>query len=220
MSILTGVNRREVARQRGAGAPVSATPSAVSRTSKILSLWLGAKDFCDAGGAPLALHRSDDLGKPSFEQLVAAVTRDVKARAILDDFLARRIVAIDADGRIRLLVNALTPPIGDDQQLYYFSRNLHDHMAAAVDNITCKTPPHFERAVHYDGLSEATAKTLIALSREQANTALLAANREALAICDTDGGGSTRWIFGVYVYAETAPDAGSTPEAPDEDALA
>ncbi|MCW2283686.1 hypothetical protein M2323_001882 [Rhodoblastus acidophilus] len=217
VSILTGVNRREVARQRGAGAPVSATPSAVSRTSRILALWLGSKDYCDAKGAPLALHRSADLGKPSFEQLVATVTRDVKARALLDDFLARRIVAIDAKGRIRLLVNALTPPIGDDQQLYYFSRNLHDHIAAAVANITSANPPWFERAVHYDGLSEETAQTLIALSREKANDALLAANREALARCDADGGGSTRWIFGVYVYAE--PD-GRPPKAPDENAPA
>jgi hypothetical protein len=215
VSILTGINRREVARQRGAGAPVSATPSAVSRTSRILALWLGSKEFCDSSGAPLPLHRSDDFGKPSFEQLIATVTRDVKARAILDDFLARRIVAVDAQGRIKLLVNALTPPIGDDQQLYYFSRNLHDHIAASVDNITSANPPHYERAVHYDGLSEETAKTLISLSREKANDALLAANREALARCDADGGGATRWIFGVYVYAETA-----SPKSPDQDAQA
>lgn len=207
VSILTGINRREVARQRGMGAPVSTAPSAVSRTSRILAIWLGSKDFCDAKGAPLALYRSDDLGKPSFEQLVATITRDVKARAILDDFLARRFVVIDAEGRIKLLVNALTPSVGDDQQLYYFGRNLHDHMAAAVANITGEGPTYFERAVHYDGLSERTAKTLIALSREQASDALLAANREALAICDDDGGGSTRWIFGVYVYAETEPNA-------------
>jgi hypothetical protein len=214
VSILTGINRREVGRQRGAGAPVSATPSAVSRTSRILALWLGSPDFCDASGAPLPLHRSDDLGKPSFEQLVATVTRDVKPRAMLDDFLARRIVAIDAAGRIKLLVNALTPPIGDDQQLYYFGRNLHDHIAASVANIASDSPPFFERAVHYDGLSNETAKTLIALSREKANEALLAANREALALCDADGGGATRWIFGVYVYAETAP------KTPDQDAQA
>lgn len=75
--------------------------------------------------------------------------------------------------------------------------------------------------MHYDGLSEQTAQTLVALSREQANAALLAANREALVRCDADGGGSTRWIFGVYVYAETAADAApSTPKFPDEDALA
>jgi hypothetical protein len=215
VSLLTGVNRREVARARGAGAPVSATPTAVSRTSQILALWLGSKEFCGENGAPLALHRSDDHGKPSFEGLVAAVTRDVKARAVLDDFLARRIAAIDAQGRIKLLVNALTPPVGDDQQLYYFSRNLHDHMAAAVANITSARPPWFERAVHYDGLSEETAKALIVLSREKANDALLAANREALALCDADVGGATRWIFGVYVYAETAADAGAAQTAPN-----
>jgi hypothetical protein len=221
VSILTGINRREVARLRGAGAPVSTTPSSLSGASRILALWLGGKDFCDAAGAPLALHRSDDLGKPSFEQLVASVTRDVKARAVLDEFLARRIVAIAADGRIKLLVNALTPPIGDEQQLYFFGRNLHDHIAAAVANITSEKAPFFERAVHYDGLSAHTAQTLVTLSREQANAALLAANREALARCDADGGGSTRWIFGVYVYAETTADAvASTPKSPDEDALA
>ncbi len=213
VSLLTGIHRKEVARQRGAGAPVATTPSSVSRASQILALWLGSPQFTDAEGAPLPLHRTEDQGSPSFDRLVSAVTKDVRPRAVLDEWLDRELVALDADGRINLLAAALTPTAGDDQ-LYYFGRNLHDHIAAAVSNITSEAPPFFERAVHYDRLSPESAAALVAFSREQANQMLLAANRQALAICDADNGGDQRWILGVYVYrAEEAP----LPPAPESD---
>lgn len=204
VSLLTGVHRKEVARLRGAGAPVAEIPTAVSRASRVLALWLGSPEFSDSHGAPLPLYRSNEEGKPSFEQLVASVTRDVRPRAVLDEWLDRKLVVLDEDGRIALLASALTPAAGDEQ-LYYFGRNLHDHIAAAVANVTAEAPPFLERAVHYDGLSAASAAALVAFSREQANQLLLTANREAVAICDADGGGDKRWILGVYVYSEDAP---------------
>jgi hypothetical protein len=214
VSLLTGIHRKEVARRRGAGAPVGATPTSISRTSQILAVWLGAPEFTDAQGAPLPLHRSDEKGRPSFEQLVAAVTKDVRPRAVLDEWFDRKLVALDGEGRIVLLAAALTPATGDDQ-LYYFGRNLADHIAAAAANIVGEAPPYLERAVHYDRLSPASAAALVAFSREQASKLLLAANRKALEICDADGGGDQRWILGVYVYsAEESPSRPPLPAAP------
>jgi hypothetical protein len=216
VSLLTGIHRKEVARLRGAGAPIADVPTTVSRTSRVLAVWLGSPEFSDAQGAPLALYRSDDLGRPSFEHLVDSVTRDVRPRAVLDEWLDRKLVALNEDGRIVLLASALTPAAGDEQ-LYYFGRNLHDHMAAAVANVTAEAPPFLERAVHYDGLSAESAAALVAFSREQASQLLLAANREALAICDADGGGGKRWILGVYVYC--ADDDKATHPSERQDGL-
>lgn len=199
VSLLTGIHRKEIARKRGAGAPVGAVPTAISRTSRILALWLGSPRFTDAQGAPLALYRSADQGVPSFDQLVTAITKDLRPRAILDEWVDRKLIAIGEDGRIMLLAAALTPPAGDDQ-LYYFGRNLHDHIAAAASNIAGGAPPFFERAVHYDRLSPKNAAALLDYSREHASRLLLAANRKALTLCDADRGGDTRWILGVYVY--------------------
>lgn len=221
VSLLTGIHRKEVRRLRGAGAPVSATPVAVSRASRIIARWLAAPEFTDAEGRPLALARTADQGasEPSFESLVASVTRDVRPRAVLDEWLDRKLVNIDSDGRIVLSESAFVPQGGSDQQLYYFGRNLHDHVAAAVANVLGESPRYLERAVHYDGLSDQLAETLEKRSREIAMAALQEANREAHAACETDAGGGSRWIMGVYVYRakDDAPAADARSQDPETD---
>jgi hypothetical protein len=213
VSLLTGIHRKEVARLRGAGAPVSTVPASISRTSRIFARWLSAPEFTDAEGHPLPLARTSDDGLASFESLVVSVTRDVRPRAILDEWLDRHLVMIDADGRVVLTEAAFIPPGGSDQQLYYFGRNLHDHVAAAAANVLGEGPTFMERAVHYDGLSEELAATLEKRSRELAMAALKTLNREANLACETDAGGSWRWNFGVYVYQEDATRLGEG--APD-----
>jgi hypothetical protein len=207
VSLLTGIHRKEVARLRGAGAPVSTVPASISRTSRIFARWLSAPEFTDAEGHPLPLARTTEDGQASFESLVVSVTRDVRPRAILDEWLNRHLVMIDADGRVVLTEAAFVPPGGSDQQLYYFGRNLHDHVAAAVANVLGEGPKFMERAVHYDGLSEALAATLEKRSRELATAALKTLNREANLACETDAGGTWRWNFGVYVYQEDSRSA-------------
>ena len=213
VSLLTGIHRKEVARLRGAGAPVSTVPASISRTSRIFARWLSAPEFTDAEGHPLPLARTSEDGLASFESLVVSVTRDVRPRAILDEWLNRDLVMIDADGRVVLTEAAFIPPGGSDQQLYYFGRNLHDHVAAAAANVLGEGPTFMERAVHYDGLSEELAATLEKRSRELAMAALKTLNREANLACETDAGGSWRWNFGVYVYQEDATRPGEG--APD-----
>ena len=208
VSFLTGIHRKEVRRLRGAGAPVTVVPTEVSRTSRILARWLADPRFTSADGQPLPLPRGPDGEGPSFEGLVASVTRDVRPRAVLDEWLDRKLVELDAEGRVVLAERALVPRKGDDQQLYYFGRNLHDHMAAAVANIEADAPRFLERAVHYDGLSEEVARQLEATSRTLADKAIRTANRDAHAACELPGSdGRWRWNFGVYVYAEEQPSA-------------
>ncbi|GJD61803.1 DUF6502 family protein [Methylobacterium frigidaeris] len=206
VSLLTGIHRKEVRRLRGAGAPVSAVPAAVSRTSRIIARWVAAPDFTEADGRPRALPRVAESG-PSFESLVASVTRDLRPRAVLDEWLDRGLVTLDPQERIVLAEAAFVPSGGGGQQLYYFGRNLHDHIAAAVTNILEEKPRFFERAVHYDGLSPDLARRLEGRAREIAMEALQQANREAHAACETDAGGEARWNFGIYIYSEDAPQA-------------
>ncbi|CAA2156051.1 DUF6502 family protein [Methylobacterium brachiatum] len=209
VSLLTGIHRKEVRRLRGAGAPVSAVPAVVSRTSRIIARWIADPAFTDPQGQPLPLPRTAEAGAPSFEALVAGVTRDLRPRAVLDEWLDRGLAFTDAQDRI-VLAEAAYVPRGDggaEPQLYYFGRNLHDHIAASVANILGDTPRFLERAVHYDGLSKELAAQLEARAREIAMAALQQANREAHAACATDPGGPHRWNFGLYVYAEAAPPA-------------
>lgn len=210
VSLLTGIHRKEVARLRGAGAPVSVVPAAISRTSRIMARWLSAPEFTDADGQPLPLVRIAEAGKDqpaSFEALVVSVTRDVRPRAVLDEWVDRGLVKVDDADRVVLTEAAFVPSGGSDQQLYYFGRNLHDHVAAAVANVLGEDPRFMERAVHYDGLSGELAASLEARSHELAMDALRTANREANLACESDSGGRWRWNFGVYVYREEVSEA-------------
>jgi hypothetical protein len=130
---------------------------------------------------------------------------------VLDEWLDRRLVVIDDQDRAVLVEAAYVPRSGDDQQLYYLGRNLHDHIAAAVANVEVPSPQFLERAVHYDGLTKELAEQLQQRSREVAMQALQKLNREAHAASDGMPLGRWRWNFGVYVYSEevaptTTPD--------------
>jgi hypothetical protein len=206
VSLLTGIHRKEVARLRGAGAPVHEAPATVSRTSAIIARWLAAPEFTDAKGDPRPLPRTADGDAPSFEQLVESITKDVRPRAVLDEWLDRRLVTINADDEIVLVDTALIPRGDDDRKWHYLGRNLHDHVAAAAENVSGPAPRFLERAVHYDGLSPKLAKRLEARSRELAMEALKVANREANRAVAKDKGGDARWNFGVFIYYED-PDA-------------
>ncbi|ACK85554.1 DUF6502 family protein [Methylorubrum extorquens] len=205
VSLLTGIHRKEVRRLRGAGAPVSQVPTTVSRTGRIIARWVASPEFTDSEGQPLPLPRSAEGDTPSFESLVEGVTKDVRPRAVLDEWLDRGVAVLDAQGHVRLLEAAYLPKGGAEPQLYYFGRNLHDHLAAAAENIAGPSPRFFERAVHYDGLSETLAAQLEARSREIAMGALKQANAEAHAACADDAGGRHRWNFGIYIYREEVP---------------
>jgi hypothetical protein len=207
VSLLTGINRKEVARLRGAGAPVNETPATLSRTSAIIARWLAAPEFTDARGDPLPLPRTASGDAPSFESLVTSITKDVRPRAVLDEWLDRKLVTINGDDEIVLVDTAFVPRGDDDRKWHYLGRNLHDHIAATEVNVSSATPPFMERAVHYSGLSPELAKRLEARSRELAIDALKIANREANRALTRDKGGNSRWNFGVYVYREDPDDA-------------
>jgi hypothetical protein len=213
VSLLTGIHRKEVRRLRGAGAPVNVVPATVSQTSRILARWLADPEFTDSDGHPLPLRRIAEPLQPSFERLVASVTRDVRPRAVLDEWLDRKLVVIDDQDRAMLVEAAYVPRAGDDQQLYYFGRNLHDHIAAAVANVEAQSPQFLERAVHYDSLTKDVAEQLQQRSRELAMQALQKLNREAHAASNGAALGAWRWNFGVYVYCEEVaqPTVASTP---------
>ena len=118
--------------------------------------------------------------------------------------------------RDRVVLNeaAFVPQPGQEAQLFYFGRNLHDHIAAACANITAVgTAPFLDRSVHYDRLPTDVADRLVAISRDAAQKMLIEINRAALRMADgaaADIGPSKRVNLGVYLYLdddEPAPKA-------------
>lgn len=214
ISLLTGVHRKEIRRLRTQTPATAETPAVVTLGSQIIARWLGAPPYADADG-PLPLPRTArTTGEASFEGLVESVTKDVRARSVLDDWIGQEIVSLDQDGRVRLNTAAFIPRPGGQEQLFYFARNLHDHIAAAAANVAIAGPaPFFDRSMHYDRLRPETVAQLEVTARDAAQQLLTDVNRIALAMAEADDkatpdGVSTplrRINLGVYVYVEDDP---------------
>lgn len=209
ISLMTGVHRKEIRRQRTPAA--TPEPPSLTLSSHVIARWVGTPGLTDAAGLPLPLPRAGP--SPSFEALAASVTTDVRPRALLDEWLDRGIATLDADGKVRLEQAAFIPHGMREEQMFFFARNLHDHVAAATANVlAAEAAPFLDRSVHYDRLSGEAAARLEAAAREAAERLLLDVNRTALGISDADdagaGDGATRRHrvnLGVYLYLEEEP---------------
>ncbi len=208
ISLLTGVHRKEIRRLRAQPTDPGQVPAAVTLSSQIIARWVGTPGYADASGSPLPLPRTAAAPLPSFEALVEAVTTDLRARAVLDEWLSQGIVTLDGEGRVRLDSASFIPRPGRQEQMFYFARNLHDHLAAAAANLLApELAPFPDLSVHYDRLGPEAAARLEEASREGARQLLLDINRIALALVDEQDHGpnqhaaSRRVNLGVYLYA-------------------
>lgn len=209
ISLLTGVHRKEIRRLRGHATDPDEVPMAVTLGSQIIARWVGAPGYVDAAGQPVPLPRNARPGLISFEALVEAITTDLRARAVLDEWLSQGIVALDGAGQVVLNSSAFIPRPGREEQMFYFARNLHDHLAAATANLLATgAAPFPDLSVHYDGLGPEAASRLEAQAREGAKRLLLDINRIALALVDEQdraapahGQPRRRVNLGVYLYA-------------------
>jgi Family of unknown function (DUF6502) len=213
LSLLTGVHRKEIRRLREIEREPVREPAVVTLASEIIARWL----VIQPRAANLSLPRSADQG-PSFEGLVRSVTNDIRPRAVLDEWLRQGIVRMDGNDRVTLTATAHVPNPGSEAQLFYFGRNLHDHLAAAAANVLATgTAPYPDISVHYDGLGPDAARALEATARLAAETVTRDVNAAAVRLVDGQDqdaappANTRRVNFGVYLYVENEPPSGAAP---------
>lgn len=216
ISLMTGVHRKDVSRLRSELAQtVDAVPDVVSLGAQLVAVWLGTARYLHEDGSPLPLARfASEGGELSFESLVAGVNNDIRSRVVLDEWLRLGVVRLDDENRVCLNAEAFVPSEGFDEKAFYFGHNLHDHAAAAARNLLGVQPALLERSVQYDALSEASMALLAKQSREAGMKALLAVNKNALALEQADAATEApkhRMTFGIYFYTEPMPKASSAP---------
>lgn len=215
ISMLTGVHRKDVRTLREHGVPATAPPP-MSVGATVIGRWLGDPNYTEADGGARSLPRTGSRDEPSFNALVSEVSADVRPRTVLDELLRQGLVTHDeAEDRIALLVEAFVPRADHPAIYEFFASNLHDHAAAAGENLL--TPedkaPFLERAVYYNGLQRQSVDALEVSARRLALSSLNELNAEALALQREDrdlAGERQRFRFGVYFYranqsAEPAP---------------
>jgi len=222
VSLLTGIHRKEVNRLRALTPDSDSPPRSASLGALILSRWVGVADFHGADGRPRPLPRqSGSDGEASFEKLVQSVSKDIRPRAVLDEWLRLGVAHVDPDGNVMLNTESFVADRGFEEKAYFFGRNLRDHIAAGAHNLEGGAPPFVDRSVYYAQLSEDSTRELEELSRELGMEALRAVNRRALELRERDavdpGAASSRMNFGIYFY-QAQVDADEAQGGEDGDA--
>ena len=187
-----------------------------STTLERMSLFTLATSASKDTSPPSLRKRGSEGGDVSFEALVASVNSDIRSKVVLDEWLRLGVAHLDDDKRVCLNADAFVPSEGFEEKAFYFGHNQHDHLAAAVHNLRGLQPAFMDRSVHYDALSAESVQALSKQSLDLGMKALLAVNKNAMAAEQRDAtitAPRQRMTFGMYFYAEPAPDRKSD-EAP------
>jgi hypothetical protein len=220
--LLTGIHRKDVHRLRRQGAERYTAPPSVSLGAQLVARWTGMAAYQDAEGRPRPLPRSAGSGDgPSFDDLVASVSTDIRARAVLDEWLRLGVATLDAEDRVCLSAEGFVPSRGFDEKAFYFGRSVHDHIAASAHNLSGRSPPLFDRSAHYGSLTSESVADLSKLAARVGTEALQAINRRALELQKRDEGkraAHLRIDLGIFFHQADTAQEERIDEAEDEDA--
>jgi hypothetical protein len=206
ISVATGLARREVKRLREQiGAQDRGTPKTVSLGARIVAAWLSRPGYQDESGAPRALPRlAKDPAQPSFDALVRDISQDVRSRAILDEWVRLGVASISGDDLVALNKEAFVPTQGAKEKAFYLGNNLHDHAAAAFENLLgARAEPWFERCVHYKGMSPVEVEETRRLAERVGGRILAEISQfvQRLPEPTPTAEPSQRFTFGMYFYS-------------------
>jgi Family of unknown function (DUF6502) len=166
ISVATGLRRPEV--KRMLETPV--TPHAKGRSvlADVFGRWTAEKHYRDARGRIKPLARlSSEGGEASFESLVRSIKKDVHPRSVFEDMQRLGMVALDKQGRVKLIQSAFTPKEDLAQMLHFLGANVGTHLDTAVSNTLGHTPESLEQSMLGEGLSERGVAILEARAREE-----------------------------------------------------
>lgn len=134
VSILTGISRKEVKRQRDLLS--GQTPAARGKTTdatRVLSAWHNEKPYTDGQGAPLVLAQSGPA--PSFESLCAKYGGDIPATTMLKELLNTGAIERTEDDRLKVLLRYFLPAIHDEEILRFAVARICDLTDTVNNNV-------------------------------------------------------------------------------------
>jgi len=208
VSVLTGLSRKEVQRiveERGSLEGKDARER-YNRAAQVVAGWVRDPEFVDSAGEPLAL--AADGADASFGALVKRHSRDVPARAVLDELLRVGAVERLEDGRIRLRSRAYVPSASELDKLDILGADVADLIATIDHNLQRgAADPRFQRKVMYDNVPREAVAAFRALSAQRAQ-ALIEAMDQWLAQHDRDANPSVQGTervrvgLGIYYFEE------------------
>ncbi|MCZ6657652.1 MAG: DUF6502 family protein [Gammaproteobacteria bacterium] len=106
ISVITGLNRKEVSRLRGLDPLDRADAVWRNRAAHVLASWLRDEAFLDRKGDPVDLAFSGDV--PSFEALVKKHSGDMYPRSVADELLRTGAIE-EVGGKLRMTKRGYVP---------------------------------------------------------------------------------------------------------------
>ena len=211
VSLLTGINRKEVRRIRAAehGQPGPSSFSMNYATS-LISRWLTDPQTVDRAGRPRPLPYQAERG-PSFMKLARKVTADLAPRVLLDEVLRSGAAEMRPGNLVVLKSDAYVPKREPAEKLQILGEDPPELIETILRNIFSESPELLlQRKVYYDNLGSNAAKQVRAEMRREGERFLRRVNR-LLAKHDRDrnvkAAGGDRYYAGMGVYFfETRPE--------------
>ncbi|KNZ31988.1 MAG: hypothetical protein AD742_14535 [Methylibium sp. NZG] len=204
ISVTTGIRRREVKRLLEApAATVAQRPSAAVQARL---RWATDPTYLDTAGQPRRLPRSGAAGEASFAGLAAAVSKDMHARALLDEMLRVGSVQVDGD-HVVLLQREYAPSRSADELMRIAGANVGDHLSAVLMNMLSNPPPLLERAIFVGGLTQASARHATDLARDAWRDVLGGLRQNLQSLSDLDAAApDNQWRMRLGLYTYFAPE--------------
>lgn len=206
LSLLTGLNRKEIRRLTSEAPEVNKAPMA-SYASAVNAMWRTNRRWKNKDGSPKVLPRR---GEGSFDELVRSVTTDHRPSAVFAELSRLKHIAADENDCICLVKEDYRFGADIYDRHDRVAENIEDHLTAAVTNLTTDTPKFLERSVYSDELSSASAAHLVAFASAEWEQMQNAYFKKAIALETADANAglahNNRIRIGMYVYSEARPE--------------
>ena len=177
IALLTGLNRREVARvldQATAAREVSATD--LNRCARVVASWLRESRFHDASGKPALLPLEGE--QASFTALVQRHGSDIPVMAVLRELKSSGAVTETEDGRVCLVTSGYIPTDSELDKLELLGSDVAALLDTINNNLVDPAHARFQRKVSFPRLSEQGVAILQQRVREKGQELLVQLDQE------------------------------------------
>jgi hypothetical protein len=177
ISVLTGINRKDVAKILKAEQDTSSKPATIaSRPSRIIQGWLRDKRFTNESGAPKPLHFEG--GDNSFSELVRLYGGDVTPRSMLDELTRVGVISRNPQQHIVLCSMAYVPQQDLAEKINILGRASGDLFSTLDHNLEHQQfRSRLQRSVAYSNIPVKNLNQIRMQSKEEAEQFLLQINQ-------------------------------------------
>lgn len=171
VSVLTGLNRKEVVRLKklddNETPPLQAQPN---RAVRVINGWTTDSDFSDQGNAKtLPLNGEDEC----FRSLVERYSGDISMGAVLDELKRAGIVEISDKECVKLVTKGYIPRDDELKKIEIMSICTADLLDSAIHNlINTDRRPRFQRQVVYHNVPNDLAAAFEVISEKDSQELL------------------------------------------------